>query len=99
MRRTLFAGAVVVTLLAGPVVDASATRPPDAPQIDPAGGGGHVDHHPYDGLGATGLNDYLVYVPSGWKAKDELPLYVMVHGCGTTAEQQMQANLLNPIAD
>jgi poly(hydroxyalkanoate) depolymerase family esterase len=42
---------------------------------------------------------YLVYTPAHWNARQRLPLYVMVHGCATTAAQQMQANLLNPIAD
>ncbi|MFI7294889.1 alpha/beta hydrolase family esterase [Streptomyces sp. NPDC050121] len=64
---------------------------------DTAGGEGHVDQRTYEA--STGVNDYLVYVPKGWKPADRLPLYVMVHGCGTTAEQQMHANLLNPLAD
>jgi poly(3-hydroxybutyrate) depolymerase len=64
---------------------------------DTAGGRGRVDHRTYHAK--TGVNDYLVYVPRGWKKTDKLPLYVMVHGCGTTAEQQMHANLLNPLAD
>jgi poly(3-hydroxybutyrate) depolymerase len=98
MRRVLVSGGVIVTLLAGPSVDATAKQPVASP-IDAAGGAGHVDHHAYDGPGATGLNDYLVYVPNGWKKNDQVPLYVMVHGCGTTADQQMHANLLNPIAD
>jgi poly(3-hydroxybutyrate) depolymerase len=73
--------------------------PDRADVIDPAGGLGHVDHHPYEGPGGTEVNDYLVYVPEDWQPTDRLPLFVMVHGCGTTAYQQMQANLLNPIAD
>jgi poly(3-hydroxybutyrate) depolymerase len=44
-------------------------------------------------------NSYLVYTPANWNASEHLPLYVMVHGCATTGAQQMQANLLNPIAD
>ncbi|MFJ7773027.1 alpha/beta hydrolase family esterase [Streptomyces sp. NPDC097107] len=68
-----------------------------ADQGDIAGSAGRVDHRTYEA--ATGVNDYLVYVPKGWKPSDKLPLYVMVHGCGTTAEQQMHANLLNPLAD
>jgi poly(hydroxyalkanoate) depolymerase family esterase len=43
--------------------------------------------------------EYLVYVPAGYKASKPWPLFVMVHGCGTTAEQQMYANLINDIAD
>jgi poly(3-hydroxybutyrate) depolymerase len=48
---------------------------------------------------STGVNSYLVYVPEDWKQEDKLPLYVMLHGCGTTADQQMHANLLNALAD
>ncbi|MHC5263532.1 extracellular catalytic domain type 1 short-chain-length polyhydroxyalkanoate depolymerase [Streptomyces sp. UC4497] len=66
--------------------------------IDDAGGGqGRVDHRTYSA--STGVNDYLVYVPEGWKETDELPLYVNLHGCGTTAEQMMNATQLNPMAD
>lgn len=43
--------------------------------------------------------DYLTYTPAGWKQSDRLPLYVMLHGCGTTPDQQMNSNLLNPLAD
>jgi poly(hydroxyalkanoate) depolymerase family esterase len=42
---------------------------------------------------------YLVYTPSGWRPRDHWPLLVMLHGCETTAEQQMQANLYNPLAN
>ncbi|MFZ3572242.1 alpha/beta hydrolase family esterase [Streptomyces sp. BH097] len=78
---------------------ALATAPPAlaADRTDTAGGEGRVDHRTYQA--STGVNDYLVYVPKGWKPSEKLPLYVMVHGCGTTAEQQMHANLLNPLAD
>src|SRR5207248_1903462 len=43
--------------------------------------------------------DYLVYKPAGWKKKEHLPLYVLLHGCGTTANQMMGSTLLNPVAD
>jgi poly(hydroxyalkanoate) depolymerase family esterase len=42
---------------------------------------------------------YLVYTPKGFGPSLHLPLYVMAHGCQTTAYQQMKANLLNPLAD
>ncbi|KUO05550.1 extracellular catalytic domain type 1 short-chain-length polyhydroxyalkanoate depolymerase [Streptomyces caeruleatus] len=75
------------------------TAPPAlaAEPADTAGGAGHVERRVYEA--ATGTNEYLVYVPQGWKETDRLPLYVMLHGCLTTAEQQMHANLLNPLAD
>jgi poly(hydroxyalkanoate) depolymerase family esterase len=49
----------------------------------------------------TGLtaHPYLVYTPRGWTPQKRLPLLVMLHGCETTAAQQMGANLYNPLAD
>ena len=41
---------------------------------------------------------YLVYTPTSY-VRPPAPLLVMVHGCQTTAEQQMKANLYNPIAE
>ena len=40
---------------------------------------------------------YIVYTPTTYKPG--APLYVMVHGCQTTAETQMKANLINPVAE
>jgi poly(hydroxyalkanoate) depolymerase family esterase len=42
---------------------------------------------------------YIVYTPKGWVPEDHWPLLVMVHGCETTAAEQMGANLYNPLAD
>jgi|GEM_PF-584935 len=42
---------------------------------------------------------YLVYTPSSYRPRQRLPLIVMLHGCQTTAYQQMEANLYNPLAD
>jgi poly(hydroxyalkanoate) depolymerase family esterase len=42
---------------------------------------------------------YIVYTPRGWKPRDRWPLLVMLHGCQTTAFQQMKANRYNPLAD
>ena len=50
------------------------------------------------GSGLT-AHPYIVYTPRGWQSKDRLPLVVMLHGCQTTAYQQMEANLYNPLAD
>jgi poly(hydroxyalkanoate) depolymerase family esterase len=50
------------------------------------------------GTGST-AHPYLVYTPRGYKPSQRLPLIVMVHGCQTTAYQQMEANLYNPLAD
>lgn len=42
---------------------------------------------------------YLVYTPVGYRPGQRLPLIVMLHGCETTADEQMQASLYNPLAD
>ena len=42
---------------------------------------------------------YIVYVPTTYNAARPAPLLVMTHGCQTTADQQMRANLLNPLAE
>jgi poly(hydroxyalkanoate) depolymerase family esterase len=41
---------------------------------------------------------YQVFVPSRHNVAKALPLFVMVHGCGTTADEQMYANELNELA-
>jgi poly(hydroxyalkanoate) depolymerase family esterase len=42
---------------------------------------------------------YIVYVPTSYDAARPAPLVVMTHGCQTTAEQQMRANLYNRVAE
>ncbi|MEA2168015.1 MAG: hypothetical protein QOF76_1315, partial [Solirubrobacteraceae bacterium] len=42
---------------------------------------------------------YIVYVPTTYDAAKPAPLVVMTHGCQTTAEQQMKANLYNVVAE
>lgn len=42
---------------------------------------------------------YLVYTPKGYRPQQRLPLLVMLHGCQTTAFQQMKANQYNRLAD
>jgi poly(hydroxyalkanoate) depolymerase family esterase len=42
---------------------------------------------------------YIVYTPRHWRPSDRMPLLVMLHGCQTTAYEQMEANLYNPLAD
>ena len=42
---------------------------------------------------------YLVYTPSSYSRARPVPLLVMTHGCQTTAEQQMRANLYNQLAE
>jgi poly(hydroxyalkanoate) depolymerase family esterase len=42
---------------------------------------------------------YIVYTPSTYRAGQHLPLLVMVHGCQTTADQQMRTNQYNQLAE
>ena len=57
----------------------------------------------HNGGSASGSNTYLVYTPSGWTASDRLPLYVVLHGCpssaGEGAEAMMDRTRMNPVAD
>lgn len=66
--------------------------------IDPkAGGKGRIERHEFPS--ELGAYPYIVYLPPGHSPKQPLPLVVVVHGCNTTADEQMQANLHNPLAD
>jgi poly(hydroxyalkanoate) depolymerase family esterase len=47
----------------------------------------------------TSAHPYLVYTPAAYRPREKLPLLVMLHGCQTTAHEQMEANLYNPLAD
>src|SRR4051812_33661831 len=85
MRRL---GLTLVLLLCAPGVAAAAPDPPDPGQTTPGtvtSGGAEYS--------------YLLYTPTSYKPGRAAPLLVMVHGCQTTAEQQMKANLYNPIAE
>ena len=42
---------------------------------------------------------YVVYTPTSYSRARPAPLLVMTHGCQTTAEQQMRANLYNQLAE
>ncbi|MCW3065126.1 MAG: hypothetical protein JWN32_2298, partial [Solirubrobacterales bacterium] len=42
---------------------------------------------------------YIVYVPTTYGRTRPAPLVVMTHGCQTTADQQMRANLYNRVAE
>jgi poly(hydroxyalkanoate) depolymerase family esterase len=50
------------------------------------------------GSGPTS-HGYIVHTPRGWTAGDRMPLLVVLHGCQTSAYQQMEASLFNPLAD
>jgi poly(hydroxyalkanoate) depolymerase family esterase len=81
--------ALVVALLACvPGVAAAAPDPPDPGQTT----SGTVTSNGTD-------YEYLLYTPTSYVPGRAAPLLVMVHGCQTTAEQQLKANLYNPIAE
>lgn len=100
-RSSLLRGAMIAAvggLLALSLASVVRASPAEASeQAGSAAGGGLVHRLMYEA--DTGANEYLVYTPRGWNRNERFPLYVMLHGCGTTAEQQMHANLLNPLAD
>ena len=81
--------ALVVALLACvPGVAAAAPDPPDPGQTT----SGTVTSNGTD-------YEYLLYTPTSYVPGRAAPLLVMVHGCQTTAEQQMKATLFNQIAE
>lgn len=49
--------------------------------------------------GAAGDYPYLTYLPAAHHPAQGRPLLVLLHGCRTTAAQQMHASAFNPIAD
>jgi poly(hydroxyalkanoate) depolymerase family esterase len=50
------------------------------------------------GSGKT-AHQFIVYTPKGYTSSSHMPLVVLLHGCQTTAYQQMQASDYNPLAD
>ncbi len=47
----------------------------------------------------SGTYHYIVYTPTSYSRKHQAPLVVMTHGCQTSAEEQMRANLYNRVAE
>jgi poly(hydroxyalkanoate) depolymerase family esterase len=47
----------------------------------------------------TGSYDYWTYTPSTYRASRPAPLVVVVHGCNTTAVEQINANVAEPMAE
>ena len=58
---------------------------------------GRTQTFTYGSGGVT--NPYIVYTPTTYSRRRPAPLLVMVHGCQTTAEEQMRANLYNRLAE
>jgi poly(hydroxyalkanoate) depolymerase family esterase len=89
MRRIGRGMALVATLImCAPAAAAAAPDPPDPGKTTP----GTVTSNGSE-------YNYLLHTPTSYRAGRRAPLLVMVHGCQTTAEQQMKANRFNPIAE
>ena len=80
--------AAVIVAVAPHTNVARAADPPDA---------GSIQRFSY-GSGSSAY-PYIVYVPTSYHRSAPAPLLVMIHGCQTTAGQQMRANLYNPLAE
>jgi poly(3-hydroxybutyrate) depolymerase len=87
MSRAL-AGLVAALAIAASPVAAVAADPSDP---------GKTETFTYDSGGTA--YPYIVYTPTTYHAAHPAPMIVMTHGCQTTAEQQMRANLYNPLAE
>jgi poly(hydroxyalkanoate) depolymerase family esterase len=82
-------GAVaLVAALALTIMPAAAVAPPDP---------GSTQSFTYGSGPLT--NPYIVYTPTTYDPRRPAALFVMVHGCQTTAYQQMRANLINQLAE
>ena len=88
VRRLLVSAALVIGLLACVPAVAAASDPPDP------------------GTTTTGtvtsngtVYPYILYTPTSYTPGTPAPLVVILHGCQTTADQQMHASLYNPVAE
>jgi poly(hydroxyalkanoate) depolymerase family esterase len=72
-----------------------------APGVARAGGNrGDAGHVTPGNVTSNGTEyPYLLYTPTSYKEPRPTPLVVVVHGCQTTAEQQMRSSLFNELAD
>jgi len=85
VRTTLLLALLALCVVPGA---AHAADPPDP---------GVTQSFEFDSGGAA--FPYIVYTPTSYSRAHPAPLLVMVHGCQTTAEQQMRANLYNQLAE
>lgn len=88
LRSLFFAPVLGVLMLAG---CSTGESPDDLPAQ------GTTSEIRYSGL--LGQYRSLVYVPATVRADQPAPLVVVLHGANTTAEQQRDANLFDPVAD
>jgi poly(hydroxyalkanoate) depolymerase family esterase len=80
--------ALVAVLLALAPAAAAATDPPDPGQTSSGTITSNGTQYPY-----------LLYTPTTYRADRPAPLLVMVHGCQTTAEQDLHLTLYNQLAE
>ena len=88
MRSRVGCALVVAVLALMPDVAAAAPDPPDPGQTTP----GTVTSNGTE-------YEYLLYTPTSYVPGRAAPLLVMVHGCQTTAEQEMKVTLYNQLAE
>ncbi len=89
----------VICIAASMVVVANLGTRSDAEPVAGASRGGNGTVHSWTYTSSSGTNPYLVYTPPSYRSGDSWPLYVNLHGCSTTAEQQMYSTGLNEVAD
>jgi poly(hydroxyalkanoate) depolymerase family esterase len=88
MRR-VFEAALLVALLAGaPAAAADGPDPPDPGKTTSGTVVSNGTEYPY-----------LLHTPTTYVPGSPAPLVVMVHGCQTTAEQEMRLTLFNRVAE
>jgi poly(hydroxyalkanoate) depolymerase family esterase len=90
----LLATALIATVTTGCGSSADAARP--AHETDQAARGRYL-HGTYDA--ARGVYTYALYVPTTYRTRRRVALVVVVHGCGTTANEQAQASNYDPLAE
>ena len=88
MRRVATKALVVALLACLPGAAAAASDPPDPGNVT----SGTVTSNGTD-------YEYLLYTPTSYVPGRAAPLLVMVHGCQTTAEQEMKFTLFNKLAE
>jgi poly(hydroxyalkanoate) depolymerase family esterase len=72
-------------------------EPSDAEYSPPTRYPGRYEHAVHAEPGGT--YDYWTYTPSTYRRSKASPLVVVVHGCNTTAVEQINANVAEPLAE
>lgn len=91
MRGKVFVGGAVLALVVTTIGAASASYAPPAKYAKRYS---HTLHSE-----PTGSYEYWTYTPSTYRARKPAPLVVVVHGCNTTAMEQINANAAEAMAE